>query len=213
MALEIQTFVGGSLETNGYLVGDRQTGDALMIDAPQGVTADVVQAARAGEWRITAIVITHAHWDHIVDAAALREATGAPLLAHPLAVDRLAQPGSAIFSLPFTIAPVTPDRLLNEGDEVILGDRRFEVLHLPGHDPAHIALVSEPERAFFGGDVVFPGGHGTLEVPGADPAAMSRSLGKLVDLPAETVVYPGHGATTTFGAEPWIAQMATRETR
>ncbi len=210
MALEIQTFVGGSLETNGYLVGDRQSGDALMIDAPQGVTAGVVQAANAGGWRITEIVITHAHWDHIIDAAALREATGAPLLAHPLAVDRLARPGSAIFELPFTITPVTPDRLLNEGDEVALGDLRFQVLHLPGHDPAHIALFADRERAFFGGDVVFPGGHGTLEVPGADPAAMGRSLGKLVDLPSDTVVYPGHGATTTLGAEPWISQTATR---
>lgn len=210
MPLAIETFVGGSLETNGYLVGDAARGEAVMIDAPQGVAADVVATAARAGWRIITIVITHAHWDHIVDAAELREATAAPLLAHPLAVDRLAQPGSAIFDLPFTITPVTPDRLLNEGDEVKLGDRTFQVLHLPGHDPAHIALFSEAERVLFSGDVVFPGGHGTLEVPGADPAAMNRSLGKLVGLPPETVVYPGHGQTTTLGAEPWTAAMAAR---
>ena len=206
MGLEVRTFVGGPLETNAFLVGDGETGEALVVDAPQGVTGEVVAAAREAGWRIGQIVLTHAHWDHIVDAAALREATGAPLAAHPLAVDRLAAPGSAIFALPFEIAPVRPDRFLNEGDVVTLGGHAFRVLHLPGHDPAHIVLFSEPDRLFFGGDVVFPGGHGTTDVLGADQATMNRSLARLVGLPPDTVVYPGHGRTTTLGEEArWIA--------
>ena len=206
MALEIRTFVGGPLETNAYLIGDEATNEALAIDAPAGVTAELTAAAREAGWRIGRIVITHAHWDHIADAAALKEATGAPLAAHPLAVERLARPASLMGDeLPVPIPPVRPDELIEDGDTVRLGSHAFRVLHLPGHDPAHIALVSEADRLFFGGDVVFPGGHGRTDLPLADQAMMDRSLTRLRDLPPDTVVYPGHGATTTLGAEAsWI---------
>lgn len=205
MALQIETFVGGPLETNAYLVADDATGEAIIIDAPAGVTAEVVAAVEAAGWTLRQLVLTHAHWDHIVDAAALRQAAGGNLAAHPLAVERLAAPGSMVGELPFTIAPTRPDQLLNDGDEVAVGTHRFRVMHLPGHDPAHIVLVGEADRLFFGGDVVFPGGHGTTEVPLADQATMDRSLARLRDLPPDLVVYPGHGATTTLGAEAgWI---------
>lgn len=206
MALEVRTFVGGSLETNSYLVGDGESGEALVVDAAHGVTADVVAAARAAGWRIGRIVITHAHWDHIADAAALREATGAPLAAHPLAVERLATPASLTGDeLPVPIPSARPDELIGDGDEVRLGAHPFRVLHLPGHDPAHVVLFSEADRLFFGGDVVFPGGHGNTELPLADQATMDRSLVRLRDLPPDTVVYPGHGAPTALGAEAgWI---------
>ena len=103
--------------------------------------------------------------------------------------------------------PVQPDRLLEEGEAVALAPPAFRALHLPGHDPAHIALVAEPDRLFFGGDVVFPGGHGRTDIPGADQATMDRSLTRLVDLPPDTVVYPGHGLPTTIGAEAaWIGR-------
>ena len=207
MTLQVHTLEAGPIQTNAYLVGDEETKEALIVDAPHGVTAELTAAAEAAGWRIAQIVITHAHWDHIADAAALREATGAPLAAHPLAVERLAAPGSARFDLPFAIPPVRPDRLLEEGDTVTLGAHAFRVLHLPGHDPAHIVLFGEADRLFFGGDVVFPGGHGTTEVPGADQATMDRSLARLVDLPPDTVVYPGHGLPTTLGAEAaWLGR-------
>jgi glyoxylase-like metal-dependent hydrolase (beta-lactamase superfamily II) len=77
-------------------------------------------------------------------------------------------------------------------------------MYLPGHDNAHIALYSEPDRVFLGGDVLFPGGHGRVDIPGSDPKDMEHSLARLVDLPPDTVVYPGHGATTTIGAEAWL---------
>ncbi len=206
MALQVRTFAAGPLETNAYLIGDEATNEALVIDAPAGVTADLTAAARAAGWRIGRIVITHAHWDHIADAAALKEATGAPLAAHPLAAERLAHPASLMGEdLPVTIPPVRPDEPIEDGGEVRLGSHRFRVLHLPGHDPAHVVLVSEADRLFFGGDVVFPGGHGRTDIPGSDQATMDRSLARLRDLPGGTVVYPGHGATTTLGAEAgWI---------
>ena len=205
MALEIRTFVGGPLETNAYLVGDPETNEALVVDAPHGVTSEIAAVARAAGWRIGRVVITHAHWDHIADAASLKAATEAPLVAHPLAVERMAAPSAAIGDLPIEIPPSEPDGTLTDGDTVSLGAHAFRVLHLPGHDPAHIVLFSEADRLFLGGDVVFPGGHGRTDIPGSDQAAMDRSLARLRDLPGDTVVYPGHGRTTTLAEERgWI---------
>jgi len=206
MPLQIKTFVGGPLETNAYLVADDATGEALVVDAPAGVTDQIVAAAEAAGWKITQLVLTHAHWDHIVDAARLREAAGGNLAAHLLTVDRLAAPASLMGEqLPVEITPVRPDRFLNDGDTVMVGSHAFAVMHLPGHDPAHIVLVGEADRVCFGGDVLFPGGHGRTDLPLADQATMDRSLARLKDLPPDTVVYPGHGAPTTLGAEiAWL---------
>jgi glyoxylase-like metal-dependent hydrolase (beta-lactamase superfamily II) len=203
MALTVRTFPGGPLATNAYQV-IAEKGEALVIAAPQDVTQPMLKAANEAGATIGLIVITHPHWDHIGDAAALRERTGTPLAAHPLATARLAEPGSAVMELPAPIPPVTPDRLLNEGDTVMLGEHTFQVLHLPGHDPSHIALYSEPDRVLLSGDVLFPGGHGRVDIPGSDPATMRSTLARLVDLPPDVTVYPGHGATTTIGAERWL---------
>jgi len=201
MTLRLETFVGGPLETNAYLVIDTETNEALVIDAPGEVADAITAAVAAAGATVGRVVLTHAHWDHIVDAASLQAATGAPLAAHPLADDRLANPRSEVFALPFAIAPATPDEHLTDGDEVTVGGHTFAVLHLPGHDPAHIVLVSEADGLLFGGDVLFPGGHGRTDVPGANQAAMNQSLARLLALPDGVTVYPGHGQPTTIGAE------------
>jgi glyoxylase-like metal-dependent hydrolase (beta-lactamase superfamily II) len=206
MSLEIVTFVGGPLETNAYLVADTATGEALVIDAPQGTAEAIVADAAKRGWKIGQIVITHTHWDHVVDAKALKDATVAPLVAHPLARDPLANPPSLGSELPFEIAAVETSGTLDDGDTVTLGGHTFSVMHLPGHDPSHIGLFDASEDILLSGDVLFPGGHGTLEVPGADQTAMHATMRRLVaELPATTTVLPGHGVSTTIGAEtPWI---------
>ena len=205
MALQIRTFEAGPIQTNAYLIADDVTGDAIVVDAPADATTPVTEAATAAGWRIGRIVITHAHWDHIADAAALAAATGVPLAAHPLAVERMATPTSGVSAPPVPIQPSRPDELLNDGDTVTVGNHAFAVLHLPGHDPAHIVLYSEPDRVLFGGDVLFPGGHGTVEIPGADQAVMTKSLSRLTPLPPDVKVYPGHGLPTTIGAQSsWL---------
>ena len=209
MPLEILTFVGGPIETNAYLVADAETADALVIDAPHETTEAIVAEAAKRRWKIGRIVITHTHWDHVADAQALKAATGAPLLAHPLAVDPLANPPSHFGMLPVDVPPVETDETLSDGETVALGGHTFSVMHLPGHDPSHIALVDENKEVFLGGDVLFPGGHGRTDLPGADQAVMNASLRRLVDeLPPTTAVLPGHGAPTTVGNEaPWIGLL------
>ncbi len=206
MTITIGTFPGGPIETNAYLVVDTDSSEAMVIDAPEGITDAIINAAKQAKANITQIVITHTHWDHIGDAAEMKEKTGAPVIAHELAAPGLAEPGSVVFDLPTPIPPVSPDRLVHDGDTVSLGKHAFTVLHLPGHDAAHIALYSEPDLMFLGGDVLFPGGHGRTDVPGTDQATMERSLARLVDFPPDVVVYPGHGKTTTIGNERWLQQ-------
>jgi glyoxylase-like metal-dependent hydrolase (beta-lactamase superfamily II) len=211
MSLLVEAYAAGPLDTNAYLVADAETGAAILVDAPPGVTETLLEAVRAGGYRATRIVITHAHWDHVADAAALRAASGVPLAAHPLAKERLAHPGSTLIDLPFVIPPVAPDEWLDEGDTVAVGGRTLAVLHLPGHDPAHIVLYDADAKVLIGGDVFFPGGHGTTEIPLADQAAMDRSIARLAALPSEVTVYPGHGLPTTIGAETaWTEPIRRR---
>ena len=208
MTLRIEAFVGGPFETNTYLVADLERGEALVIDAAQETVDPVKAAAAERGWTIGQIVITHSHWDHIADAVAMQRALGVPLLGPKGAEEALAKPGSFFGGLDFEIPPVTPDRTIGEGDEVALGEHRFAVLHLPGHEPFHIALHDPAAEVLLSGDVLFPNGHGRTDLPGSDQAAMNASLRRLRDLPGGTTVYPGHGAPTTIAAEEgWLAAV------
>ena len=123
------------------------------------------------------------------------------MLAHPTTSAKLEQPGSASSTLPIEIEPSVADQFLNDGDTVTLGSHTFDVWFVPGHDPGHIVLVSVPDEMVLGGDVLFPGGHGTIEIPGADANQMRQALSRLAGLPDGVTVYPGHGLPTTIGQE------------
>jgi len=207
MTLKITAHPYGLAATNAYIVADVETKHALIIDAPEGGTAEILASATADGLTIDRIVITHTHWDHIADAAEMQKKSGKPMAAHPLAVPVLAKPDSVTGPTPVDVPPSVPDELLNEGDTVTLGAHTFVVMHLPGHDRAHIVLYSEPDRVFLGGDVLFPNGHGRTDLPGSDQAIMDQSLTRLLDLPGDVVVYPGHGATTTIGQETWMERL------
>ncbi len=204
MSLTIQTFPAGPIETNAYLVIDDATKKGLIVDAPWEVTDAILHAASAAGAELTMIYITHAHWDHIGDAAALQERLGVPLLSHKLSEPGISAPKVAGADLPFTIAPARVDRLVEDGDEIALGETTFTVMHLPGHEPGHTALYSAEDGVFLGGDVLFPNGHGRIDIAGASETDMAASLKRLAALPGDVMVYPGHGLPTTIGAEPWL---------
>lgn len=209
MSLSVKRFVGGPLETNAYLVADEETKDAIVIDAPEGVTSEITDAVAAHQYVIAAIVITHGHWDHIVDTNDLRRALKAPVLTHAGVAGRITDPVPDASPVPVAAAEV--DGELDEGDTVAVGGHTFVVRHLPGHDPAHIALYSAADKLFFGGDIIFPGGHGTTEIPGSDQATMDATIKRLLDMPGDVTVYPGHGVPTTFGEErAWMEAIAAR---
>ena len=199
--LELQTYPAGPIETNGYLLIDPETNHALVIDAPSGVAPTVLREVKERDLAVNAIVITHGHWDHIGDTAELKRQLDVPVLAHPTTSTKLENPGSASSTLPVEIEPSVADQFLNDGDVVTLGSHDFDVWFLPGHDPGHIVLVSAEDEMVLGGDVLFPGGHGTIEIPGADANQMKQSLIRLAALPDNVMVYPGHGLPTTIGQE------------
>lgn len=205
MTLNVETFPGGPIDTNAYLVFDDDSKQILIIDAPMDVDQPLEDRVSELGGEVVLIVLTHAHWDHIGTTNQLHNHFSAPVAAHPLTQDRLANPGNSVVDLPISIEAVNPDRWLHEGDLVPLGAHEFTVMHLPGHDPGHIGLYSEPDRLLLSGDVLFPNGHGRIDIPGASQADMAASLKRLVALPGDVIVYPGHGLPTTIGAEPWLA--------
>ena len=209
--LTIQAIPGAPLETNCYFVAESEVGEALLIDAPWQIVAEVAQSTEQSGVTVRWIVCTHGHWDHTMGAHELVATTQASVACHPLDADLLVHPTFAPFNLPFELKSVTVDRLLEEGDVVTLGPHRFTVLHTPGHTPGSICLYSADDGLLFSGDTLFAGACGRMDLPGGDPAQMVNSLQRLRELPAQTVVYPGHGAQTTIGAETWLAQAEELE--
>ncbi len=205
--LTIHTIPGAPLETNCYFVADTLAGEAILVDAPWQIAEEIAQLAAEMQVQVSLIVCTHGHWDHTMGLQELIAVTGAKVACHPLDADMLAHPSFAPFSFPFELHPASVDRLLEEGEKVAVGSHRFTILHTPGHTPGCICLYSAQDALLFSGDTLFAGSYGRTDFPGGDPEQMVCSLQRLHALPADTRVYPGHGAETTIGNEHWLAQV------
>jgi glyoxylase-like metal-dependent hydrolase (beta-lactamase superfamily II) len=198
----IEVFVGGPVETNGYLIADRRGGEAIVIDAPEGTTLAITSAAREQGVTIRYLVNTHPHWDHIQDNAALVRATGAKFGIHADGVPLLSLPQTRMFGLDIEIEPVRPDFFLEDGGVLETGKLKFEILHCPGHCPGGVALFERSESAVFVGDVLFTGSIGRTDLPGGDYDTLMKSIReKLLTLGDDVRVFSGHGPVTTIGAE------------
>jgi hydroxyacylglutathione hydrolase len=206
--LLVRTFVGGPIGAVAYLIADEAAGEAIVVDAPGGITKRVTAAAEKLGVRIALVVATHGHWDHIQDCAALRTATGAPVAVHAADAELLRHPMQSSFGLPFRIEACPPDRLLDEGDEIAIGSSRLQVLSTSGHIVGAICLYEPDAGVLFSGDTLFAGTYGRTDLPGGDDAAMAESLARLAALPPGTIVYPGHGPSTTIGAETWLSDYS-----
>lgn len=197
------------LDNAVYVLADAR-GDALVIDPSFG-EREVLEAVRTNSLRVVEILNTHGHADHTFGDAAVKAATGAPLAIHKLDAYRLGQnflAGTSGF-LPRPHPPVTAEREFDEGDERLLADLRLVVLHTPGHTEGSVCFQLADEAVLFSGDTLFNAGLGRVDLPGGDPAAMVRSLRRLMAFPPETIVYPGHGPKTTIGAEKaWIEGLS-----
>lgn len=196
----VKGIVLGPIDNNTYLISDGK--GALLVDP----SSDAQAILRfLGDTTLDAIVLTHRHHDHVDAAAAVREATGAEVIASEVDAPRIEDP------LPSDggFAPCPVDRRVKDGDVVALGGMRWKVIMTPGHTPGSMCLLLDaegtdhPEKApvLIAGDTLFFGSIGRTDFEGGDINAMRRSLRRLQTLPNETVVLPGHGNMTTIGAE------------
>lgn len=207
MTLRTYPLPSGPIETNAYLVVDTVTGDAMLVDTPPDVVRAATHVAEEAGASLQFIVITHGHWDHIIGAADVKSQWDVPIIGHELVRPRLTDPSLSKTS-PIPMVAVELDQTVDEGDELTIGGHTFKVMHMPGHDVAHIILYSEVDGLILGGDVLFPNGHGRTDIPGSDQQVMNETLKRFLDLPANTRVLPGHGGETTIGNEShWIKRI------
>ena len=192
-----ESFVGGALQTNGYLV-PAPLGHVL-IDAPEGV-CDWLRRVRVTP---DLLVLTHGHFDHLIDAARLRRECGCPVACHRADAPLLAQADAiAREFFGFVVEPVEPDRFIDEGPAQDFLGVHWDVLHVPGHSAGSLCFHWGAEGVLFAGDVLFNGGIGRSDLPGGDGPLLIRGIReKLFVLPDDLVVLPGHGPATTIGHE------------
>jgi hydroxyacylglutathione hydrolase len=210
MGLVVDTFVLGPARENCYVVRATNTAkEAVVVDPGDDAAQLRMGLARAGT-RCAGILVTHCHWDHLGAVADLAEASGAPVYMAREEAPVLASPDDFYGAFGIHIRPYSPDKLLAGDERFELAGIEFETLTVPGHSPAHLAYLAD--GCLFSGDVLFAGGVGRVDLPGGDWETLVESIRSLMDtLPPDTVVYPGHGPSTTLGGElarnPFLAEL------
>jgi glyoxylase-like metal-dependent hydrolase (beta-lactamase superfamily II) len=203
--LQIVQIPAGPIETNAFLVCDPESADAFVVDAPPDLLAALEVEVEQRGATPRALLLTHTHWDHIGDTAAVSERYGIPVMVHDLDRARLEDPSDG----PVPMEPKKPDRLLAEGDELTLGRHRFEVMHTPGHSPGQVSFYCAEQKILLGGDTLFPDGYGRVDIAGASEEQTVATMRRLLELPDDVTVLTGHGRPTTIGRErPWMERVA-----
>ncbi len=189
----------GPLGTNCYLVWDEASQEAMLID-PAGRKERICEFLDGFTGQVKYIVLTHGHPDHVSGVKAAKEITQAPALIHRLDAPMLDEHDNMIARYLGITEPLPQaDRLLEGGEKLQLGKLTFEVIHTPGHTEGGIVLFGE--GVLFSGDTLFAGSIGRYDLPGGNWEVLKDSLRRLMTLPSDTVVYPGHGEATSIAEE------------
>ena len=207
--MKIKQFQFNDISVNTYIVWDSQTLDAVIIDPgcyyPQEEQT-LKQFVEDNKLNINHILNTHLHFDHIFGNNFAEETFGVAAKAHSADMPWLLQIGRrlASFGIQYnkSVNPIKPENFLQEGDTVSFGRHTFNILHIPGHSPGSLVYYCKEENTLFCGDVLFKGSLGRYDFADSDSTALVQGIRqKLFTLPDNTVVYSGHGPSTTIGIE------------
>ena len=201
--LEVRGVVVGLFQENCWIVGSRRRGEAVVID-PGDEPEEILALARDMGVKITRVLASHAHLDHIMAARDIVEATGAPFLLHAEDVGIAENmPLSARMWLGHDVAPApTPDAFPVDGQDIEVAGVTLRVIHTPGHTPGSLSLYAADARLLFSGDTLFRESIGRTDLPGGNTETIMASIRqRLYSLPDDTRVLPGHMQETTIGHE------------
>ncbi len=189
----------GILQANCYVIGCPKTHEAAIID-PGAEPELILSVIEKNQLKVVKIINTHGHPDHIGANGKIKEATQAPILIHSADKDMLTHPLPMPFDAEEPAASPAPDILIKEGDIIKIGELKLTVIETPGHSPGGICL--RLNDILLTGDTLFAGTIGRTDLPGGSLEALNHSIRhKLLVLPDETEVYPGHGPSTTIHQE------------
>ena len=194
----IQTFTGGIAATNGHFLS--LPGGNVLVDAPEGVAAWLEKLGL----KVDVLFLTHQHFDHVLDAAKVRAGHGCRVFswsAHSvnLTLERLF---GAVTGTSMAVTPFEVDELLEGKSSVEACGVTWKLFHVPGHSPDSVCLLWEAQNLLFGGDVLFRDSIGRTDFPGGSMRQLVEGIQtKLLTLPDDTLVYPGHGPHTSIGVE------------
>lgn len=192
-------FVLGPFQENCYVVTDPDSGATAIVDPGADGDRLVAEIERL-KHDVVAIWVTHAHVDHIGAIATVKRRWNVPVYLHPLdqPLYRVGGRQAQLYGIPYE-EPPPADREFAEGDDVELGALKVSVIHTPGHSPGHVVLYADAKALV--GDCLFAGSVGRTDLPFSNAEHLEASLARIAALPAETVIYPGHGDTSTIGEE------------
>jgi hydroxyacylglutathione hydrolase len=191
---------GGIAATNAFLIADESIGKAVIFDAPNDTVAPLLIEAHRRGWDVIGLWLTHGHFDHVADHERVTsQYPKAKVLMHRLDERMLVSPTAGGFPLPFVIPPRRADEYVEDNQELAIGNIRVRVMHTPGHAPGHVMYYLPDFATLVGGDLIIMGAVGRTDIPGADEAKLLQSVRRVMELPDETKLLPGHGRTETLG--------------
>ena len=197
--LQVEQLVVGPLMSNCYIVWDKDSLESIIID-PGDNAKEIIRIVENLNLKVIAILATHGHFDHVGGVASLKKTINAEFLAHRGDFPEQKKGKITHHSWGITTEYVKPDRYIDEGDVVYVGKHQFKVLHTPGHSPGSLCFLHDD--IIFVGDVLFQGGIGRTDFQNGSFEQLSKSIRtKLYKLSNDTIVYSGHGPSTTIGDE------------
>lgn len=202
--MKLHVLPAGPIQTNAYLLTDSSHGQAVLIDAPGDVWAQVEPILSAEKCRLVELWITHGHWDHTQGGAEVVRKSGAKVVAHVADREMIEAPEmmERFLGSQMKLERIKVDRWIEQGERFQSLGLEIEVRHVPGHCPGNVLFYLPAARAAFVGDALFAGSVGRTDFPGGGMEMLEHSIrSQIYTLPDETTVYPGHGPDTTVGIE------------